>query len=228
MYDEETEFYYLRSRYYDPYIGRFLNADRLISTGIGLDGYNMFAYCNNNPVFNRDDSGMSMALNNRGILAGPCSASISTGGMGLLSLLSLLFVSAANDTAIPASPPIVKPKTETKSTQIEDTTVATIDEADIARRNKIHMHHIVAKGARDAEPARQVLLKYNIDVLHDPDNLIPLRAEFHWGLHTKAYYSYVNSVITSCNSEAEVRQALNMLKTQIATAEITREVIWTR
>ncbi|MBQ3526993.1 MAG: DUF4329 domain-containing protein [Clostridia bacterium] len=57
MYDEESGFYYLRSRYYDPYVGRFINADGLVSTGQGLDGYNMFAYCGNNPVMRQDISG---------------------------------------------------------------------------------------------------------------------------------------------------------------------------
>jgi len=57
MYDEETCFYYLRTRYYDPYIGRFLNADGYVSTGTGLGGYNMFAYCNGNPVMFVDPSG---------------------------------------------------------------------------------------------------------------------------------------------------------------------------
>ena len=50
VYDGETGLYYLQSRYYDPNIGRFLNADKYISTGRGLLGYNMFAYCLNNPV----------------------------------------------------------------------------------------------------------------------------------------------------------------------------------
>ncbi len=54
-YDTETGFYYLQSRYYDPVIGRFINADTYVSTGQGLLGYNMFAYCNNNPV-NLDDN----------------------------------------------------------------------------------------------------------------------------------------------------------------------------
>ena len=57
MYDEESGFYYLRSRYYDPYIGRFLNADGLVSTGTGLSSYNMFAYCNGNPVMLKDSDG---------------------------------------------------------------------------------------------------------------------------------------------------------------------------
>jgi len=55
--DSETGFYYLNSRYYDPATGRFLNADGYISTGTGLLGYNMFAYCNNNPVMHVDHSG---------------------------------------------------------------------------------------------------------------------------------------------------------------------------
>lgn len=40
----------MQSRYYDPEIGRFINADALISTGQGILGNNMFAYCLNNPV----------------------------------------------------------------------------------------------------------------------------------------------------------------------------------
>ena len=54
-YDGDTRLYYLQSRYYDPAIGRFVNADGYISTGRGLIGHNMFAYCGNNPV-NRTDS----------------------------------------------------------------------------------------------------------------------------------------------------------------------------
>ena len=50
MYDEESGLYYLQSRYYDPVTGRFVNADGFVSTGTGLMGNNMFAYCNNNPV----------------------------------------------------------------------------------------------------------------------------------------------------------------------------------
>lgn len=56
-YDTDTGFYYLLSRYYDPNIGRFINADSYASTGQDFIGYNMFAYCNNNPVINSDPSG---------------------------------------------------------------------------------------------------------------------------------------------------------------------------
>ena len=56
-YDTETGFYYLQSRYYDPEICRFINADSYTSTGVGYLGYNMFAYCNNNPIAFTDDNG---------------------------------------------------------------------------------------------------------------------------------------------------------------------------
>ena len=54
-------FYYLNSRFFCSYIGRFLNADGLVSTGLGILGFNMFAYCNNNPVMHIDPSGYIMA-----------------------------------------------------------------------------------------------------------------------------------------------------------------------
>ena len=56
-YDSDTEFYYLQSRYYDANICRFINADSYSSTGQGITGYNMFAYCGNNPVLRKDNDG---------------------------------------------------------------------------------------------------------------------------------------------------------------------------
>ena len=58
-YDTDTGLYYLQSRYYNPQWGRFLNADGYVSTGTGLLGYNMYAYCDNNPVIYMDLTGRS-------------------------------------------------------------------------------------------------------------------------------------------------------------------------
>ncbi len=58
-YDTETDYYYLQSRYYDAYVGRFINSDAvefLGATGTLLS-LNMFAYCENEPVNMKDDEG---------------------------------------------------------------------------------------------------------------------------------------------------------------------------
>ncbi len=52
QYDEFTEQYYLRARYYNPVLGRFLQED--VYQG---DGLNLYAYCGNNPVIYDDPSG---------------------------------------------------------------------------------------------------------------------------------------------------------------------------
>ena len=59
-YDFETNLYYLNSRYYDPEIGRFINADdisTLNTTKIAQNGLNLYAYCLNNPANSIDENG---------------------------------------------------------------------------------------------------------------------------------------------------------------------------
>ena len=43
-------------------MGRFLNADALASTGQGILGHNMFAYCANSPVIHFDPDGTEYRL----------------------------------------------------------------------------------------------------------------------------------------------------------------------
>ena len=72
-YDTELGMYYLKSRYYDPFVCRFINADVFASTGQGFIGTNMFAYCNNNPVMYVDSQGnfpISVAAIVTGIIVG--------------------------------------------------------------------------------------------------------------------------------------------------------------
>ena len=57
-FDTDLGLYYLGTRYYDANTGRFISADSVIA-GVGgsIHGYNMFAYCFNNPVNMSDSSG---------------------------------------------------------------------------------------------------------------------------------------------------------------------------
>ena len=57
VYDSETGFYYLESRYYDPKICRCLNTDGWASIGQGLLGLDMFSYCGNDSVNRTDNDG---------------------------------------------------------------------------------------------------------------------------------------------------------------------------
>ena len=56
-YDTETGLYYLKSRYYDPEVDRFISPDVFASTGQGFFGTNMFTYCKNNSIVLSDRSG---------------------------------------------------------------------------------------------------------------------------------------------------------------------------
>lgn len=57
-YDNETGYYYLQSRYYDPFTSRFINADSFdyVDTNRKLST-NAYAYCENDPVKNMDIDG---------------------------------------------------------------------------------------------------------------------------------------------------------------------------
>ena len=57
-YDEELKLYYLKTRYYDPEVGRFINADDITYIDPEtINGLNLYAYCGNNPVMRVDGNG---------------------------------------------------------------------------------------------------------------------------------------------------------------------------
>jgi RHS repeat-associated protein len=55
-YDIETGLYYYRARYYNPYIGRFLQTDP------AYQGMNWYAYCGNNPLNCTDPMGLVSSM----------------------------------------------------------------------------------------------------------------------------------------------------------------------
>ena len=61
-YDSDLGMYYLQSRYYDAKICRFINADSALYHS--MLGYNMFAYCENNPVNYYDPTGKNSEVLN--------------------------------------------------------------------------------------------------------------------------------------------------------------------
>ncbi len=60
FFDKETGMYYLQSRYYDPTVGRFVNADEVIMPTITNDivlGLNLSSYVFNDPINQKDSIG---------------------------------------------------------------------------------------------------------------------------------------------------------------------------
>ena len=93
VYDQETGFYYLNSRYYDPAVGRWLNPDDTANLGVEevMLSYNLFAYCLNNPV-NRFDVDGNWSLSNR--------AKVAIGAVALAGAIALTVVTGGGAAAI--------------------------------------------------------------------------------------------------------------------------------
>ena len=79
-YDEETGYYYLQSRYYNPENGRFLNADdtAFIGASNSFVSANIYAYCENKPIMMSDPDGHE-------------AISISVAGVVLLVIVGYVF-----------------------------------------------------------------------------------------------------------------------------------------
>lgn len=84
-YDFESGLYYLRSRYYDPEIGRFINGDVVIAIDDDcLISSNIFAYCLNNFTGYDDQSGCCVGWDD--FFAAVAGAAFATGSLALEDL----------------------------------------------------------------------------------------------------------------------------------------------
>ena len=71
--DEQTDptaLVYLRAKYYDPSIGRFLTADSIVPDPLKSGGWNGYIYVGNNPIAFTDPSGHCGPLENAGMIDG--------------------------------------------------------------------------------------------------------------------------------------------------------------
>ena len=208
FYDTETGLYYLQSRYYDPTVKRFINADSYGSTGQGFLGYNMFAYCLNNPINSSDPSGEIAGIDDAAVAVcvgivvilvyffAPVSEKgsvFSVTGQNAIDAYSVITrqnsfgFSADNSVSIPSAKPQII------SDYVEERATPYIIEKYKERR---HIHHIVAQRARQAEPARRILRCVGI-AINDSENTVGLSQAVHMFLHTNVYYNWVNYCITS-------------------------------
>lgn len=96
-YDTETGFYFLQSRYYDPTVGRFINADDMLGGNGDIQSYNLFAYCSNDPINHSDPSGTVVDL------------VFEAGVVAIVIIVVGLIVIATAAISLPASPSVAIP-----------------------------------------------------------------------------------------------------------------------
>lgn len=189
-YDAETGFYYLQSRYYDPAICRFINADGLFTDG--FVGSNLFAYCVNDPVNTVDPTG------NFAITA---TVALITFGIALVATAFAVGISSS-----PGFQEAVEGLCESVGDiagQIKEkltNSFSKIKKPPNYRSNK-EVHHIVAQRAPGAAPAQKILAELEIGI-NDPVNTVSINTCLHRRLHTKLYYELVNIVIVGAYNSA--------------------------
>ena len=118
-YDSDLGMYYLGSRWYDPEVCRFINADSYVKTPTdSLLSTNMFAYCENNPVNKFDPTG-DFAIT--ATLGGAALFKIGAAVVGLLASFFAIDTLVKDPPAIPSfSLPKfdAKPKTDSETKDI--------------------------------------------------------------------------------------------------------------
>ena len=189
-YDAETGFYYLQSRYYDPAICRFINADGLFTDG--FIGANLFAYCANNPVNTTDPTG-NFAI----------TAAVALITFGVALVATALAVGISSSPGFQGAVEGLCESVGSVAEQIKEkltNSFSKIKKPPNYRSNK-EVHHIVAQRAPGAAPAQKILADLEIGI-DEPVNKVSISTCLHRRLHTKLYYELVNVVIAGAYNSA--------------------------
>lgn len=107
FFDNETGFYYLKSRYYSPELGRFISADGEIGQVGNTMVMNLFAYCRNNPINLSDEGGNWPSWATKlciglAVIAICAIAVVATGGFGASCIATSMLVGAVKGAVIGA------------------------------------------------------------------------------------------------------------------------------
>ena len=189
-YDAETGFYYLQSRYYDPAICRFINADGLFTDG--FIGANLFAYCANNPVNTTDPTG-NFAI----------TATVALITFGIALAATALAVGISSSPGFQGAVEGLCESVGSVAEQIKEkltNSFSKIKKPPNYRSNK-EVHHIVAQHARGAERTKQILIDTGIGI-NSKENTVSINTCLHRRLHTNLYYEVVDIIIVSAYNSA--------------------------
>ena len=217
-FDEETGFYYLNSRYYNPVIGRFISSDGLLGKQGDTIGHNMYAYCANNPVMHTDSTGYWFGFDD--IFTGPIDEILV---LGLLALAAALGIPGTSDALGDLTSTIgdtinkisdgINAEKEKLSALLEVLVIK-----NLSSRGKHDWHHIVAQKDPRAALSRIMLARCNIDV-NSIDNMVSVCRPMHWVMHTTGYHASVTVLLWTSYGIAGV----DGVKTTLAAIKIIIE-----
>ena len=226
LYDSETGLYYLRSRYYDPATGRFLSPDSIdYLEPTDPQGLNLYAYCENDPVNNIDPTGQSFIA----ILAAYAIYELIEAVLLVVAVAvgTALVVQVETDTHILSNTydylsgkvdnlvDNLKDKFESFKNRVAFEVSEYVHSLTLKKQsNGTDKHHIVARIDSRAEKSRAILIKHGIGINSD-DNLVEMKREYHWILHTNLYYTLLEkslSIADSLGGETAVRGVLKVFK----------------
>ena len=204
-FDSDLYLYYLTTRYYDPYIGRFISPDDISYLGANgdLNAYNLYAYCSNNPIMYSDPSGHSIII---GILSSMAAAAY-------YAFVSLVVVASVVALADAVSSEIEK--SERKKEGNDNCVYVLIDNSrdvkyvgrtkDPERRENAHQNNPFREGltfyiiARDlslqeARALEQAAMAYyhSINKTNKMYNQINGIAPKHWGVYKAIAFDYLS------------------------------------
>ena len=209
-YDSETGMYYLKSRYYDPGIRRFLCADTQVNDSIL--GTNLYAYCENEPIGMLDSDGNSAIAIGGGLsslggvissIASKVAATVGTFLAGALVGWLSTRSSAKNYTRTVVGTPAGTAPGTLYGDYLRDAAKVKIDKS-LAKvkvipwyKGQKQWHHIIAKKAQRASVARNIWVNELGMNINSEVNLVYIKRGLHQRLHNTLYYAWVNNVITS-------------------------------
>ena len=194
FYDNEIGHYYIQSRYYNPVIGRFVNADgeSILLRNNECLCLSLFNYCLNSPLNYTDIAGK---------IAITISLSMAAAASLAKLLISLLFLWVA--TAIILDPGFQRALSDAISAlgtgikSLSNAVVKAIDKAlDKAKKkgkdNRYERHHIVAQKSTNSNATRSREILYEVGLnVNSSCNLVDIKYNLHRHLHTDAYYKAV-------------------------------------
>ena len=159
-------------------MGRFINADGFTSTGQGILGNNMFAYCANTPVQYVDPEGQRIEARE----------DISSYG-GVIFYVGF----SATYTYLTEKWEDFENKLKNSISKMKSL---------YTYKSPTEIHHIAAQKAFRAEEARDILFVVFADGTENTNNKIELKTALHRRIHNYFYYAVTNTLVVEAYDAA--------------------------